>query len=164
VRRAGLLAAVGARVLLAGCWLPVAGAQMDAPVKPKSYVVYAAEPQTVRAGKSAVLELRFRVVEGFHVNSHTPKSDLLIPTQLKLDAAEGVKLGALEYPAGKLYSFSFEPDEKLDVYAGDFTVKLPVTATAGEHTVTGTLQYQACDNAACYPPKTLPVQLVFTAK
>jgi len=75
-----------------------------------------------------------------------------------------VKLGALEYPAGKLYSFSFEPDEKLDVYAGDFTVKLPVTATAGEHTVTGTLQYQACDNAACYPPKTLPVQLVFTAK
>jgi hypothetical protein len=75
-----------------------------------------------------------------------------------------VKAGALEYPPGKLFSFSFEPNEKLDVYAGDFTVKLPVVAAAGEHTVAGTLKYQACDNAACYPPKSLPVQVMFTAK
>jgi hypothetical protein len=45
------------------------------------------------------------------------------------------------------------------VYAGDFTVKLPVVAAAGEHTVEGSLKYQACDNAACYPPKTLPVKV-----
>jgi hypothetical protein len=37
-------------------------------------------------------------------------------------------------------------------------------AEAGAHTVNGTLRYQACDNAACYPPKSLPVQMVFTAK
>jgi len=137
---------------------------MDTPPKPKSYVVYAAEPQSVAAGKSAVLELRFHVIDGYHVNSHTPKSELLIPTALKLDAADGVKAGALVYPAGKSYSFSFDPTEKLDVYAGDFTVKLPVVAAAGEHTVSGTLRYQACDNAACYPPKSLPVQVLFTAK
>jgi hypothetical protein len=139
-------------------------AQMDAPLKPKSYVAYAAEAQTVPAGKSAVLELRFHVMEGYHVNSHTPKSELLIPTALKLDAADGVKAGALVYPAGKSYSFSFDPTEKLDVYAGDFTVKLPVVAAAGEHTVNGTLRYQACDNAACYPPKSLPVKVLFSAK
>jgi hypothetical protein len=63
-----------------------------------------------------------------------------------------------------MYSFSFDPTEKLDVYAGDFTMKLPVVAAAGEHTVSGVLRYQACDNAACYPPKTLPVQVLFTAK
>jgi hypothetical protein len=103
-------------------------------------------------------------MEGYHVNSHTPKSDFLIPTTLKLDAADGVKAGATEYPAGKMYSFSFDPTEKLDVYAGDFTVKLPVVAAAGDHTVSGVLRYQACDNAACYPPKTLPVQVLFTAK
>jgi hypothetical protein len=136
----------------------------DAPVKAKSYVLYAAEAQTVAAGKSAVLELRFHVVDGYHVNSHTPKSELLIPTVLKLDAVDGVKAGALEYPAGKAYSFSFDPAEKLDVYAGDFIVKLPVVATAGEHTINGTLRYQACDNAACYPPKSVPVQVLFTAK
>jgi hypothetical protein len=111
-----------------------------------------------------VLELHFQVVDGFHVNSHTPKSELLIPTQILLQPAAGVKADAVEYPAGTSYSFSFDPSEKLDVYTGAFTVKLPVVAEAGTHTVDGTLRYQACDHAACYPPKSLPVQVIFTAK
>jgi hypothetical protein len=141
-----------------------AHAQMDGAPKPKSYVMYTAGPQMVPAGKPGVLELHFRVMDGFHVNSHTPMSALLIPTALNLDAASGVKPGTLEYPAGKTFTFSFDPTEKLDVYAGDFTVKVPIIAAAGEHTVVGTLRYQACDNAACYPPRTLPVQILFTAK
>jgi DsbC/DsbD-like thiol-disulfide interchange protein len=132
--------------------------------KAKSYVVYAAEPQVVTAGKRSVLELNFRVVDGFHVNSHTPKSELLIPTKITLQTAAGVKAEEIEYPAGQSYSFSFDPSEKLDVYSGAFTVKLPVVAEAGTHTVEGTLRYQACDHAACYPPKSLPVQVLFTAK
>ncbi len=137
---------------------------MDAPAKPKAYVLYASESQTVAAGKPATLQLRFQVVQGFHVNSHTPKSELLIPTTLTLATATGVKPGTLQYPAGQPYSFSFDPGDKLDVYAGSFTVKLPLVATAGDHTLDGTLKYQACDNAACYPPRTLPVKVVFTAK
>ena len=144
------------------------GAQLgnlDAPAtKPKSYVMYASEQQAVTAGKRSVLELHFRVVDGFHVNSHTPKSELLIPTQIALQPAAGVKADAVEYPAGTSYSFSFNPSEKLDVYTGAFTVKLPVVAEAGAHTIDGTLRYQACDHAACYPPKSLPVQVIFTAK
>jgi len=77
---------------LAGLILLVPGAlvsqeigRLDAPAaKSKSYVVYAAEQQSVTAGKQSVLELHFRVVDGFHVNSHTPKSELLIPTQITL--------------------------------------------------------------------------------
>jgi Disulphide bond corrector protein DsbC len=138
---------------------------LDAPApKPKSFVLYAAEQQNVTAGKRSVLELHFRVVDGFHVNSHTPKSELLIPTQITLQPAAGVKAEAVEYPSGTSYSFSFDPTEKLDVYSGAFTVKLPVVAESGTHTVDGTLRYQACDHAACYPPKSLPVQVIFTAK
>jgi hypothetical protein len=88
----------------------------------------------------------------------------LIPTKVTLEPAEGVKTAAAEYPAGTAYSFSFEPNEKLDVYTGAFAIKVPVVAEAGPHTVNGVLHYQACDNAACYPPKSLPVQLVVTAK
>jgi hypothetical protein len=132
--------------------------------KSKSYVIYDAEPQTVRAGKPDVLELRFRVTNGFHVNSNTPKSELLIPTKMTLQAAAGVKVEAAQYPAGTTYSFSFSPNEKLDVYAGDFAVKLPVVASAGMHEIDGMLRYQACDHAACYPPKNLPVQVLFSAK
>ncbi|MBS1823263.1 MAG: protein-disulfide reductase DsbD N-terminal domain-containing protein [Acidobacteria bacterium] len=133
-------------------------------VKTKQYVSFAAEEQVVKAGKKSVVELRFKVGEGFHVNSHTPKSELLIPTNLTLKPAAGVTASAPEYPAGTSYSFSFDPSEKLDVYTGTFTVKVPVVAEAGAHTVDAVLRYQACDNAACYPPKSLPVQVLVNAK
>ncbi len=133
-------------------------------VKAKGQVSYAAEPQSVPAGKRSVLELHFRVAEGFHVNSHAPKSELLIPTALTMEPAAGVAAGKLEYPAGTEYSFATSPGEKLDVYSGGFAVRLPVEAKAGEHTLNGVLRYQACDRAACYPPKSLPVQVLFTAK
>lgn len=132
--------------------------------KPKPYIAYAAEPQYVPAGKSAALELHFRVRDGFHVNSHTPKSSYLLPTNLEFTSSTGVKAAPIEYPPGKSYSFSFEPDEKLDVYSGAFNVKLPVVATAGEHRLAGTLKYQACDQVACYPPGTLAVEVLFTAQ
>jgi hypothetical protein len=137
---------------------------MNTPEKQKAYVQYAAEPQTVPAGKHATVELRFHMLSGYHVNSHTPKSELLIATALTLQPSAGVQAGALEYPAGQPYSFSFDPSDKLDVYAGDFTIKLPVVAATGQHTVDGSLKYQACDNASCYPPRTLPVKVVFTAR
>ena len=85
-------------------------------------------------------------------------------TRLEWKAASGVTAGEPGYPAGQLYSFSFSPEEKLDVYTGDFTVTLPVEAKPGEHTLEGVLRYQACDKAACYPPKVLPVRVLFTAK
>ncbi len=164
MRMAGVMAG-----LMLGLGLTLAAsAQMgnlDAPaVKTKSYVVYAAEQQVVAAGKQGVLELQFRVADGFHVNSHTPKSELLIPTQIALQPAAGVRLASVEYPAGVVYRLSADPTEKLDVYSGAFTVKVPVVAAAGEHTVDGVLRYQACDRAACYPPRSLPVQVLFTAK
>ena len=145
---------------------PFAFAQfsLDAPARTKAYVNYIAEAQTVPAGRHGVLQLHFQLLPGFHVNSHTPKSKLLIPTALTLEPAAGVTAGALEYPPGQSFSFSFDPNEKVDVYASAFTVKLPVVATPGAHTMDATLKYQACDTASCYPPKTLPVKIMFTAK
>jgi thiol:disulfide interchange protein len=159
MRRAGVV--LSAALFLG---LGILSAVAQAPGPPKNVVMYVAEPQNVPAGKKSVVELRFKVTDGFHVNSHTPKSDYLIPTALKLQPATGVTVSETAYPAGQEFSFSFSPKEKLDVYANDFTVKLPVVAQAGEHTIDATLHYQACDHAACYPPKTLPLQILFTAK
>jgi len=156
-----------ALALLAGAATPpraVAQFDMDARGKPRTYILYSAEPQTIPAGRRAELELRFKVVPGYHVNSHTPKSPYLIPTVLTLQAADGVKTDALQYPAGKPYSFAFDPADKLDVYVGDFSVMLPVVAAPGGHALDATLRYQACDNASCYPPRNLPIKILFTAK
>jgi hypothetical protein len=135
-----------------------------AATKPPVNVTYIGASQVAKAGQVSLIEVHFQVRDGFHLQSHTPKSELLIPTVFKLQPADGVKTTEVVYPAATPYSFSFSPAEKIDVYTGDFTVKVPVTATAGEHTLDATLRYQACDAKACYPPKTLPLQVSFTAK
>ena len=112
------------------------------------------------AGKASV-EMVFRVKPGFHINSNKPTSELYIPTVVKLDVPTDISVAKLEYPAGELVSFPFDPDTKLSVYTGDVTVKGLVlasrTATRGTYRVHGNLRYQACDNRACYPPTNVPV-------
>jgi hypothetical protein len=78
-----------------------------------------------------------------------------------MDAPTDIAITRLSYPEGKDMSFPFAPDEKLNVYSGDFTVTLAIrplhTVMPGKYAIHGELKYQACDNAACYPPKKLPV-------
>jgi hypothetical protein len=105
--------------------------------------------------------LNFRVAQGFHINSNTPKSEFLIPTKLTMDVPTDITLGKTDYPAGQDLSFPFQPDEALNVYSGDFTVTVSVhplkSVVPGKYVMHGMLRYQACDNAQCFPPKTLPV-------
>jgi hypothetical protein len=120
----------------------------------------------MRAGASKDVGLDFRVGSEFHINSHTPKSPLLIPTVLKLTVPPQVTLANVKYPPGQDETFAFSPDEKLNVYSGDFTIdamlKTPANASAGTYPVKGELRFQACDHSACYPPRTIPVQFQVT--
>ncbi len=116
---------------------------------------------TAAAGKPGRVELRFRVVPGDHINSSQPRSELLIPTKLRLMPPTDVGVGKIEYPAGQDLAFPFSPDEKLNVYTGEFVISAAVsaqrTAVPGNYRVHGELRYQACNDRACFPPKTLPV-------
>lgn len=116
---------------------------------------------TAPRAAQTMVDLDFRVASGFHINSNTPKSEFLIPTSLKMDLPTDIILGKIEYPAGQDLSFPFSPDEKLNVYSGDFTVAVAVhplhSVVPGKYVMHGVLRYQACDNAQCFPPKTLPV-------
>jgi len=117
---------------------------------------------TVTRGKANTVTLEFRVQSGFHINSNKPSAEYLIPTTLKLDPPTDIVVGKTTYPPGKEMSFAFAPDEKLSVYSGDFTLGVSIrplgSVLPSKYEVRGTLRYQACDNAACYPPKNLPVK------
>jgi hypothetical protein len=116
----------------------------------------------VTRGRPNTVELQFHVSSGFHVNSNQPSAEYLIPTVLKLDAPTDIVLGRITYPAGQEMSFAFAPNEKLSVYSGEFDLEVMVRPLAsvlpGDYEFHGQLRYQACDNAACYPPKQLPVR------
>ncbi len=114
----------------------------------------------VSPGHSAPVQFTFRVQEPYHINSSKPLEQELIPTQLHFSLPGEVAVGKMQYPAGKLMSFPFDPSTKLSVYSGDFVIRglliAPTKAATGTYTIHGELKYQACDNNACYPPKKLP--------
>ena len=125
--------------------------------------VTALPPRTVTltAGGKSSAELLFEVKPGFHINSNKPSSELLIPTQVKLDPPSNIVVGDVQYPAGHDFNLAAAGSDKLNVYTGDFTVNALVTAPRntppGKYRVHGFLEYQACDDRACYPPAKLPV-------
>ena len=151
------------KLLLSMLLLAGAAAAQNIPSTRHPAVTMEAPPAfTVPRGKPTKIALQFRISPGFHINSHKPNSELLIPTTLKLDPPTDVVAEKITYPAGKNFSFSFDPTEKLNVYSGAFTVSAllrPLSTVApSAYTVRGQLKYQACDDRACYPPKQVPVQ------
>ena len=129
----------------------------------KQHVELLTDSLQLTANKAQDVELRFRVEPGFHINSHKPKDELLIPTELRLDSGT-LHIADEQYPPGSHFRLQVGSGEDLDVYQGEFRVVLRIAAPKGDTTLSGLLRYQACDNAACFPPRTLPVKIIVTAK
>lgn len=122
------------------------------------------EQLTIPAGKASQVALHFRVEPGLHINSHQPKDEFLIPTTFSIPEGAGVKLDAADYPPGTEFTLPVEPRTKLVVYTGEFTVQARITAQPGDHMVQAKLHYQACDQNACLPPKTITVPIDVVGK
>lgn len=116
----------------------------------------------ISKGKSNTVNLEFQISQGFHINSNKPSAEYMIPTVLRLTPPTDLVVGKITYPLGEEMTFPFAPNDKLSVYSGDFTLAVSVRALSsvlpGKYEFHGQMRYQACDNAACYPPKQLPVQ------
>jgi hypothetical protein len=117
------------------------------------------EQVTVPAGKSSAVALHFRVAEGLHINSNKPREDYLIPTTFAIPEDSGVRLEAAAYPAGADITLPIDPGTKLSVYTGEFSIDARIVAAPGNHLVEGRLHYQACNQSACLPPKTITVPI-----
>ncbi len=160
------------------------------PIPPRSALVLlavalagaAALPAALQPGPKAALELRadrtrydpsalarvaavVTVDDGWHVNSHQPTYDYLIPTSLELALPAGWSLESLDYPPGEEQKFTFA-ELPLSVYDGEVVilagVRLPADAVEGEFPVTGRLTFQACDDRSCLPPLTVEQSLTVT--
>jgi hypothetical protein len=118
---------------------------------------------SIPAGKSTTVDLHFVIAPKLHINSHTPPLETLIPTRLAITEVPGLKVSGIDFPAGEPFTLPIDPTVKLDVYTGEFVLKAHVISLPGSHLLQGVLRYQACDNAACYPPKTLPFAISLVA-
>lgn len=122
------------------------------------------EQITVPADKPTALKLHFRIQQNLHINSHTPREQYLIPTVFSIPEVSGVRLAAATYPAGVDFTLPVDPSQKLLVYTGEFTIDARIIASPGNHLVEAKLHYQACDQNACMPPKTITVPIDVVGK
>ena len=116
----------------------------------------------VARGGRAPLNIALRVNKGFHVNSHQPNDELLLPTVVHLNPPEGITIMGIAYPEAEELALPFAGKEKLSVYSGSFEVTAEVriakSVAPGTQRVHGEVRYQACDNRQCFPPKTTPLE------
>jgi hypothetical protein len=141
-------------------WLPSLVAQSNA-----GYLTVG-EPQRVAGKRNAAVQSKIpcTVQAGFHVNSDKPAEDYLIPLKLTWTATGALEPGQVIYPAPRMEKYTFS-DQPLSVFTGQFDLtanfKVAANAPAGPGIATGKLRYQACDNRACYPPKSIDVAISY---
>lgn len=152
----GCAVSAGAQEIQLGDAGPVAGK--------KQYVELEDSAVQVKAGEDEAVELRFRVLPGLHINSAAPKDETLIATRLRLESSAGVRVLATELPKGVPFHLGVGEGGDLDTYRGEFRARVRLKAAKGTGELKGELRYQACDNASCFPPRSLPVDVVVTAR
>jgi thiol:disulfide interchange protein len=116
----------------------------------------------VRQGSTFQAAVVMDIGSGFHTNANKPLDANLIPTKLELPTIEGISFDAVSYPKGESEKFSFS-DQPLLVYSGHIIFKFTAHAAAnlpiGAQSIKAKLKYQACNNQACFPPKTVEVAI-----
>jgi DsbC/DsbD-like thiol-disulfide interchange protein len=172
--RAGLLAmatsAAGASLLAAQSLQPSAppAAGAAATVRTSHLTVQAAaSPATVSPGGKVSLAIEVSPRRGMHV--YAPgKHDYQI-VRFTPDGRSWLTAAPLKYPPSEIYHF-VPLDERVETYLKPFTLVQELTvlgtpearkALGAQKTVTvsGTLEYQACDDKVCYAPAKVPLSL-----
>jgi DsbC/DsbD-like thiol-disulfide interchange protein len=102
---------------------------------------------------------------GYHVNSNKPLERFLIPTQLKVEAPSGVRLGPVLYPRPQLRVLKFSKNrvavfERRTIIR--FSVTVPVGFSGNSVELKARLRYQSCSDDVCFPPQNKDVSLWLT--
>jgi len=112
--------------------------------------------------------LNVRVTPRPKMHVYAPGQRGYIPIALTLTPDPAFKPHPIRFPPSTTYRYA-PLNETVQVYSAPFTLAQDITislardvratAEAGEVlTIKGTLEYQACDDAICYRPETIPVE------
>ena len=99
-----------------------------------------------------------RIRRGYHINSNRPNDPYLIPTSLAWPNVP-FRTTSVTFPPAEEVKYDFS-DKPLSVYSS--IVEIVTTfhvesVPEGVDELRGSFRFQACNDKACLPPKTLPV-------
>jgi hypothetical protein len=122
-----------------------------------------AQKLVTKRGAAEQVKIAVSVPPGFHVNSNTPSDSYLIPLRLTWTPGALEPDGVL-FPKPQMEKYEFS-DKPLSVFTGNFDLvvkfKTPANAPIGPGILVGKLRYQACNDHACFPPKSVEVRLPY---
>ena len=131
-----------------------ARAQLRPPVATLTPLV---ERDSVAAGSSTRVALQITLPDGFHIQSNKPRDPSLIATVLTIDAPAGVTTTEVVFPT-PVDLKQAGSDDPLAVFEHDVAVGVTFavasSAPSGELVIPVHLRYQACNDTACFAPKT----------
>lgn len=109
---------------------------------------------SVAASKPATLRLRLEIKPGYHINAHDPGVEGVVGMNLRIAEGTGVRVSAA-YPLGVLLEHASTTAAGLRVHHAqvEFTVELHRTDEPWTGRPLLLLEYQACTDAACLPPR-----------
>ncbi len=134
----------------------------------QQYVTVTAAPQKKDFFPSENIKVNVKadVQSGYHINANSVSDPDLIPTTIEVDGGS-LKVGKISWPGSHKFKFSFSETE-LDVYEGSISIginlKAPKDIKPGKYDVTGKLNYQACNDRACFSPKDIPFTVTVVIK
>lgn len=116
------------------------------------------------------LAVEVEMLPGMHVNANPPTHDWMIPVEVSVQGVEGVSVIEAFYPEAESRKFPYD-DEPYRVYEGTFVIGLTLAVAAdipaGGRDLEVVLNYQACNDEACFAPTDtsmkLPIMIVADA-
>ena len=140
--------------------------QLIAPAPKPGHATILPSPAQVSGAAGAKLVLFVDVTPKPNIHVYAPGSNDYIPITVKLNPQAEVKVGKVAYPKSEMMTFA---DEKVPVFQKPFRLTQDITldksAKSGSTvTVSGTVNYQACDDRVCYPPESASVSWMVTVK
>ena len=126
-------------------------------------IVSADGTRRIRAGESFELRLTLEIEPGWHVQSANPSRNDRAATSVELGLAEGLTPGEMKFPEGSLAPLG---GEKLPVYTGRVTIRVPIqadpSAPRGKTPLVARVRFQSCDDKRCLAPE--QVELSFSVE
>ena len=116
---------------------------------------------SLAVGERTEVVLSVHVESGWHINSHDPGAEFLIPTTLEFDVPAGISV-RVDYPEPVLRRLSFAGGRELKVYEGAFAIRATLSydaVSAPPAALSALLRYQACNDSVCKRPALLRIPI-----
>jgi thiol:disulfide interchange protein DsbD len=106
-------------------------------------------------GSRGFVAVAATITEPWHINSHEPIDEYLIPTELEITAPEGITVEGILYPDPEMIKLEIS-ETTMPLYHGTMyfgaIIEISDEIEPGEYSLRAVLSYQGCNDMTCLEP------------